>query len=75
MIPCGRKGHSMQYWSKHDAILLVSGRTAEGEFLSDLHLYFLERNFWFGLAVPARYLMRHNFGVNFFLLSWRFINI
>ena len=67
MLPCARKGHSMQYWPKHEAILLLSGRNIEGEFLSDIHLFFLERDFWLALAAPAKHMTRHNFGVGIHL--------
>lgn len=70
MLPCARKGHGMQYWPKHDALLLISGRNIDAEFLSDLHLYFLERDFWLCLATSPKHMMRHNFGVALYITQF-----
>ncbi len=45
--------------------MIVGGRNESNNSLSDLHIFFLERETWVGIRTPKNFIPRCNFGVDF----------
>ena len=68
--PPGRKGHQISYLAKSiaritlvEALFLAGGKDSGYHVLSDIWIFFLERDVWTKIKTPKGYIPRFNFAV------------